>query len=116
MILDALTWINHLVSYREAIQSLPHNNSFRVFAPEESRKIPIECRSMIYQLEQGGILNPLARELVIHQLIALEAEVIDLAIVKLVTLLVLASLDNERNLVAASAKFANAENCSESVH
>jgi len=61
----------------------------RVYADLEIRKIDLESRGFLMFLEQAGVIDPVARELVIDRLMALETEEIDLDQLKWVVLMVL---------------------------
>ena len=98
---QALTWLNNLsYSVREPMQ-LPQKNSFRVFSDYECELLNIECRRFLLTLEQQGILNPHTRELVINQAIGLLAEVLDISLLKWVTLMVLFNQPDEKQALAS---------------
>ena len=61
----------------------------RYYVDEETQHLPVIIRSYIMSLEQAGMLDTVAREMVIHQLMFLEAETIDLDLVKWVIRVVL---------------------------
>ncbi len=63
--------------------------SMRHFAAEELRKLDNEIRGFLLSLEQAGILDARAREVVIDRIMALETEDIDIDQTKWVTMMVL---------------------------
>lgn len=76
------------------------SQSFRIFSDYECELIDPACRNYILQLEQIGILDFATREMVLHQIVDLCEEGIDVSLVKWVTLLV---LFNQPNAQAALA-------------
>lgn len=85
----AISWLTTLGKMDKNKTIEPRNNSFRVFSDFENEALDLECRSFILSLEQQNILTPAIREAVIHQVIELYAEGIDLGLIKWVTLMVL---------------------------
>ena len=61
----------------------------RVFTPEESSRMDLECRGFLVFLEQARILDAFTRELVIDRVMALETEDINIEQLKWVVLMVL---------------------------
>ena len=57
--------------------------------PEEERKLNTECRGFLHYLEQAGILDCTARELIIDRVLALESDDLDIGQVKWIILMVL---------------------------
>ncbi|OGT65463.1 MAG: hypothetical protein A3J38_04400 [Gammaproteobacteria bacterium RIFCSPHIGHO2_12_FULL_45_9] len=101
---DAFAWLESLVLYQQAMPAGPRKHAMRILSAEEARYLDTTCQCLIQQLYFDGLLDEVSRELVIHQLLAFKNEHIDLSLVKLVTLLVLATRDPQA-LVAASARF-----------
>lgn len=96
-IIQALDWLSNL-SQTSEIDPVPQNPaSIRVFSEYEREVIDSECLGFILSLEQQGILNAITREMVIHQVLNLAAEGIDISLVKWVTLMVLFNQPNEDN-------------------
>lgn len=84
----AFTWLDGLTNQRQQPLIFGLQGSLRVFAREEQARLSVECRGFLLYLEQLGIFDSTAREVVIDRLMALEDE-IDLDRVKWVCLLVL---------------------------
>ncbi len=86
----AFNWIDALSNAQENAFSSPlSGRSLRVYCSQETAKMDLECRGFILFLEQTGVLNPIARELVIDRAMALETQEIDLLQLKWVILMVL---------------------------
>lgn len=84
----AFSWLDGLSNQRQQPLIFGLRGSLRVYAREEMAKLSVECRGFLLYLEQLGIFDSTAREVVIDRLMALEEE-IDLDRVKWVCLLVL---------------------------
>jgi Smg protein len=69
--------------------------AFRVFSQEEAAKLDTECRGFLLALEQGGILTPASRELVLDRIMAFEGENLTLENLKWITMMVLFSQPDE---------------------
>ena len=59
------------------------------FSGHETVKVSMTCRGQLLRLEQSGVLDSVAREIVIDRLTALESEEIDIEQLKWVVLMVL---------------------------
>jgi Smg protein len=64
-------------------------NSMRHYHGNEIEKLSLETRSLLLSMEQCGVLSPIAREMVIDRLMALDIDDIELHHVKWVILMVL---------------------------
>lgn len=84
----AFTWLDGLSDQRQRPLVFGPAGSLRVYAGQELARLSSDCRGFLLYLEQLGILDATARELVIDRLMAIDAE-IDLERVKWVCLLVL---------------------------
>jgi len=84
----AFSWLDGLSNQRQQPLIFGPRGSLRVYAREEMAELSVECRGFLLYLEQLGIFDSTAREVVIDRLMALEEE-IDLDRVKWVCLLVL---------------------------
>lgn len=84
----AFTWLEGLSAQRLQPLNTGLAGALRVYAREELARLSCECRGFLLNLEQLGILDANARELVIDRLMAFTDE-IDLERVKWVCLLVL---------------------------
>ncbi|OGT47501.1 MAG: hypothetical protein A3F17_07215 [Gammaproteobacteria bacterium RIFCSPHIGHO2_12_FULL_41_15] len=97
---QAFEWLENLSkNTREAIPLRP-KNSLRIYTDLECDLLSTECRSFLILLEQQGILNPHSRELVISQVLELNAETIDIGLLKWVTLMVLFNQPDEKRALA----------------
>jgi len=87
----AFDWLEALARQRENAQAEPtaRNSSLRVFAHQESEKLTRESRGLLLYLEQIGVLDARARELVIERAMALDAEEIGPDELKWIVLMVL---------------------------
>jgi Smg protein len=85
----AFNWLEALSIARERQFSQPSDRSIRVFCPEEIARLDAECRGFLVFLEQTGVLDPVARELIIDRAMALDTRDIDLPQLKWVILMVL---------------------------
>ena len=93
---QAIGWLSNLSADDGAAQlTTPHTHSFRVYTDYEIEMLGAECINFLSELEQQGILNPVTREIVLHQAIELRSEGIDLSLVKWVTLMVLFNQPDE---------------------
>jgi len=99
LINEAILWLETLVKENAKLICAPQDRSNRVFTAEEREFIDQESLGFILSLEQQGILTAETREIVINQLLALETELIDIGLLKWVTLMVLFNQpDNEKAL------------------
>ncbi len=97
---QAFAWLNNLSSATTTIIQSPNTQSLRVFSDHECEFFNMECRSFIMSLEQQQILNPHTRELVINQALELESEIIDVGLLKWVTLMVLFNQPDEKHALS----------------
>ena len=87
---QAFIWLDELiVGLDKSLKSYQPISSYRVFSQNEKLQIPVEVQSLIYRLEQAGILDLPTRELVIDRLMALEFEVVNMDDAKWVIMMVL---------------------------
>ncbi len=88
---EALTWLDDLmvlVDLNKATR-LEQPASIRLFDDDEMVKLDISARNHLLFLENIGILDSLSRELVIERAMAFNTEYVDMADIKIITLLVL---------------------------
>lgn len=86
----AFNWLDELSTARESTFSSPlSSRSLRIYSSQEIAKMDVECRGFMMFLEQTGVLDPAARELIIDRAMALETLDIDLPQLKWVILMVL---------------------------
>lgn len=86
----AFDWLESLTEIDEAL-SPAASPSFRVFSSQEIQTLDIECRGLIFFLEQTGILSPANREIAIDRAMALKDDNITLDKLKWIVLMVLLS-------------------------
>lgn len=87
----AFDWLQDL-----AVSQVDDNNqasaaqtSMRIYTAEEQQKLDPECRGFIHFLEQSGVLDSNAREVIIDRVLALESDEIDIGQLKWIILMVL---------------------------
>jgi Smg protein len=85
---QAFEWLDSLVD-RQSVPLPVNPSSCRIYVEPELARLDVECRGFLLFLEQGGILDPETRELVIDRVMALEAEDIGLYQLKWIILMVL---------------------------
>lgn len=71
------------------------SSAFRIFSPQEEKKLDIECRDLLLFLEHSAILTPTTREIVIDRVMAVENEKITLDELKWTVLMVLLSQSDD---------------------
>jgi Smg protein len=82
-------------------QSPPRiTHALRVYSPHEVSRLSADCRGLLMSLEQGEILSPEQREIVIDRLLALDVEDLTLDQVKWVVLMVLSSQPGQETACA----------------
>lgn len=84
----AFSWLDGLTEQRQRPLIFGPRSALRLYSKDELVRLSVECRGFLLYLEQLGILDAAARELVIDRLMAIEDEV-DLDRVKWVCLLVM---------------------------
>lgn len=87
----AFDWLEGLTSDRDDSVGIAVGRvgSTRVYTDDEVRRLDTKCRGFLLFLEQVGVLDGAARELVIDRVMALEGEEMDLDQLKWVVLMVL---------------------------
>jgi len=87
---EALHWIAGVHTPLAVATALPDARSaFRAYAPRELIKLDARCRGFLIALEQSGVLDARARELVIDRALAAAGDALTLEQLKLVVLMVL---------------------------
>ncbi len=88
--MQALSWLTDLINIQKQTDDMGLSKcSTRVYTDEEIFFIDHESRALLATLEAEGILTPALRELVIHSVMSLDADVIDAPLLKWVVLMVL---------------------------
>lgn len=89
----AFTWLEELSDLREmlpaGIVASNRITSIRYFSLDEAAKLDRRCRGFLLALEQKGVIDSMAREMVLDRVMALEEDEIDLEQLKWVVLMVL---------------------------
>jgi len=87
----ALHWLAGVVrAPQRSVAPLPaRSDAFRVFAPKELAKLDAECRGLLLQLEQAGILSAQDREHVVERALATADRCLSLDQLRLIVLMVL---------------------------
>jgi Smg protein len=96
----AFHWLEGLSLLREQSSVQSHGGSaraLRYYSRAEQEKLSAECRGFLLSMEQSGVLNPRARELVIERVMALDVEEISLDQLKWVMLMVLFNQPGQEN-------------------
>ncbi len=93
----ALLWLDDLAGLRDQNYSPQANgtNAFRIYSPFEKEKLNVDCRGFIHLLEQMGVLDCKAREMVIDRAIALDGEEVDFERLKWVVMMVLYNMPDK---------------------
>lgn len=88
----AFAWLDGLAAAREHLSQdavIGGQRAFRIHTAQECAKLDTECRGFLLYLEQIGVLDAAARELVIDRAMALDSPEVDLHQLKWVVLMVL---------------------------
>ena len=89
-IAQALHWLDELASRMESTDFPPRATAaMRIYTDAECHKLDLDARGLLLFLEQGGILDPLSRELVIDRAGAIEQDAVSVDELKWIVLLVL---------------------------
>lgn len=96
MIDQAFAWLENLADMCDAQNAAgdappPKQDALRHYTPEESERLGAEAQGLLINLEQCGVLNPVSREMVIDQFMALGVDSIDIDHLKWVILMVLSN-------------------------
>lgn len=98
----AFDWLNELAKLKERETTLVQipKTSIRVYAQEEQNKLSPSCRGFLMSLEQMGVLDSTAREVIIDRAMAIEAPKLNLKQFKrIVGLIMLNGAQSEEILV-----------------
>ncbi|MCP5149391.1 MAG: DUF494 domain-containing protein [Ectothiorhodospiraceae bacterium] len=88
---DALSWLDGLSEAALDADGMERANvsSLRVYTPEETERLDVESRGLLLFLEQVGVIDAQARELVVDRALALDTDAIGVEQLKWVVLMVL---------------------------
>lgn len=80
----AFLWLEELVGLQSAAHMItkPQDLSMRVFSREETLRLDMEAQSLLLQLGQQELLDPVTREIIIDRAMALEIYVVSLSDMK----------------------------------
>lgn len=89
-ITKAFDWLGELVDLQYSeVEQLSHCQALRVFTVEERHKLDVSCLSYLLQLEEMGLIDACAREVIIERAMAIQAPQIALAAFKRIVGLVM---------------------------
>lgn len=93
MIDRAFDWLENLAQLCERSPATPpaRQDALRHYTAVEAERISLEAQGLLLNLEQCGVLDPVSREMVVDQLMALDGDSIDLDNLKWVILMVLSN-------------------------
>lgn len=93
MIDRAFDWLENLAQLCEQSPATPpaRQDALRHYTAPEAERLGVEAQGLLLNLEQCGVLDPVSREMVIDQLMALGVDSIDLDHLKWVILMVLSN-------------------------
>lgn len=79
-ITKAFDWLGELADIKNTEPDLLQRpgKSFRIYLPQEERKLDAPCRGFLHQLEMMGLLDTLTREIIIDRAMAIESEQLSL--------------------------------------
>lgn len=86
---QAFDWLDKLAQGTNTPIILQKDHAMRIYSPYEQERLDADCQGFILFLEQQNILTPHTRELVVSQALELNAEKLDISLIKWVTLMVL---------------------------
>lgn len=86
----AFDWLEGLTTLQDSPHKPANNNlSIRIYTDKEIEKLDTECRGFLQFLENVGVLDNAARELVVDRVMALDTDEVDMEQLKWVVLMVL---------------------------
>jgi Smg protein len=90
----AFQWLNVIIKPENLSSTdLSRSKGMRIFHDLETKKLSLECRSLIYFLEYSGLLNSETRELIIDRAMALDSYIVEIEQLKWVIMLVMINND-----------------------
>lgn len=102
----AFLWLEDLADKQDNMHVSQQSSSLRVYREFECDKIPVEFQGVLLSLEQRGVLDPLQREIIIEQIMALEED-IDMEQFRWITLMVLFNQAEDDNYPMAEELLLN---------
>ena len=92
---NALEWLESLSEINEICTEVNAPSGVRVFTAEERFFFDVKCQALLLTLRQQHILSSNIFELVVHFVLQLESEGIDVSLIKWVTLMVLYNMPEQ---------------------
>lgn len=88
---QAMDWLDTIARHTQvaARHVKMKRDSFRIYHPEEQKRLDVVCRGFMVYLENAGILDDTDRELIIDRAMALDVDQLDIDRLKWVVLMVL---------------------------
>lgn len=100
-IIKAMYWLEKLATQEiedfQISSTIPAISTQRIFDYSEQQLLNVECRGLLYSLEQAKILSPQLREMVIDRVMELEVNEIQVEDLKWIILLVLFNLSGQED-------------------
>jgi Smg protein len=87
--LDWLAGLRHMAEHASPPCIAPSKDAIRIYSEPEKKALRPECLGFLTFLESAGVLDALARELIIERAMALNEENLSLGCFKLIALMVL---------------------------
>jgi Smg protein len=97
---EALAWFDSLAQQQQHLDTSPipcKLNTFRVFSPQEFKKLSKAARTYLAWLEKAQIINASLRELIIHHVMLLREPTVEVREIKWVALIVLYASPEKKN-------------------
>jgi Smg protein len=90
MIEDAYAWFHEAQDdeYMEHVND-PSARAIRVYTPQESAVLSSACKSLLFKLEQAGVLTMATREIIISQMLQLDIAQMDIEQLKWLSIIAL---------------------------
>ncbi len=85
----AFDWLDGLADQHETPVARIGDNSSRIYAGEEAKRLNTQAQGFLLYLEQIGIVNSQTREMIIDRVMALDSDDVDFDQIKWVVLMVL---------------------------
>ena len=93
---QAISWLTSLAEMDKAAIAVSSPDALRVFSEEEKQYLDSECQAFLLDLVKQSIIAPATFEVIVYFLVELDAEDIDVSLVKWVTLMVLYNMTDEQ--------------------
>jgi len=98
---EAICWLEVLIKEKSGLMKPPSSFSTRVLSSLELERMNKDCFGFLLKLEHKGILSPENREVIINQVLSVRSNnVVEMSLVKWVTLMVLFNQPNHHAALA----------------